>query len=103
MQTLTTNDSLDIAEQAGIVRWDADENPMRPVDWASDYSDELLKFAQLIFQEAQKATTKEWEDEAFQIAKEMLENRPYNNLLLLANSKELARRLALRVLLRLED
>lgn len=102
MQTLTTNKILDIAEQSGFVRWATDENPLRPVDWASDYSDELLKFAQLIFQEAQKVTIKEWEDEAFLIAKEMLENRPYNNLLLLANSKELVRRLALRVLPKVE-
>lgn len=102
MEKMTTNKILDIAEQAGFVRWAADENPLRPVDWASDYTDELFKFAQLIFQEAQKVTTKEWEDEAFLIAKEMIENRPHNNLLLLANSKELARRLALRVLPKLE-
>ena len=41
-----------LADQAGFVLWGDEEwNPGDTIDWASNYDDELEKFAQLIIQE----------------------------------------------------
>ena len=44
-----------LIDQAGFVRFTADEDPDMPIDWASDYTEELNKFAELIVQECVKS------------------------------------------------
>lgn len=42
---------LELADQAGFIRFSPEEDPHTPIDWSSDYSLELEKFAELIVQE----------------------------------------------------
>ena len=41
----------ELADQAGFVRFEPDEDPHTPIDWSCDYSMELNQFAELIVQE----------------------------------------------------
>ncbi len=40
-----------LADQAGFIRFSPEEDPHTPIDWSSDYTYELEKFAELIVQE----------------------------------------------------
>ena len=40
-----------LIDEAGFVRFSTEENPETPIDWSSDYSVELEKFAELIVRE----------------------------------------------------
>lgn len=40
-----------LADEAGFVRFSPQEDPHTPIDWSSDYSSELEKFAELIVKE----------------------------------------------------
>lgn len=42
---------LELADQAGFIRFSPEEDPHTPIDWSSDYSLELEKFAELIIKE----------------------------------------------------
>jgi hypothetical protein len=42
---------IELADQAGFVRFSPDEDPTMPIDWSCDYDVELQKFAYLIVQE----------------------------------------------------
>jgi hypothetical protein len=41
----------ELTEQAGFVRFSPEEDPHTPIDWSSDYTYELEKFAELIVRE----------------------------------------------------
>lgn len=41
----------ELADEAGFVRFSPQEDPHTPIDWSSDYSSELEKFAELIVKE----------------------------------------------------
>lgn len=40
-----------LADQAGFIRFESDEDPRTPIDWSCDYSVELNQFAELIVRE----------------------------------------------------
>jgi hypothetical protein len=40
-----------LTEQAGFIRFSPEEDPDTPIDWSSDYTSELEKFAELIVRE----------------------------------------------------
>lgn len=49
------NKKLDkLIDEAGFVRFTAEENPGRPIDWSSNYDKELEKLAELIVLECAK-------------------------------------------------
>jgi hypothetical protein len=41
----------ELATQAGFIRFSPKEDPNTPIDWSSDYTAELNRFAELIVQE----------------------------------------------------
>ena len=53
------NDELkQLAEQAGFILWaDEDWNPGDVIDWASNYDEELVRFAQLVAEKCAKICT----------------------------------------------
>ena len=61
---MNIKDIKELAEQAGFVMW-ADES-WKPegqvVDWASDYDNELAKFAELIVRECEQYVAKHWDE-----------------------------------------
>ena len=42
---------IELADQAGFVRFSPDEDPTMPIDWSCDYSVELERFAKLVIEE----------------------------------------------------
>lgn len=49
------NKKLDkLIDEAGFVRFTAEEDPKRPIDWSSNYDKELAKLAELIVRECAK-------------------------------------------------
>lgn len=44
-----------LANKAGFIRFSKKENPDMPIDWSSDYTNELEKFAELILLECNMA------------------------------------------------
>ena len=52
MERLQVNERIQkLADQAGFIRFSPEEDPHTPIDWSSDYTYELEKFAELIVQE----------------------------------------------------
>ena len=50
----------ELTEQAGFVRFSPEEDPHTPIDWSSDYTYELEKFAELIVRECVIRAEREW-------------------------------------------
>ena len=47
------------ARQAGFVCWSADEDPDEPIDWSSNYDDDLERFEELVRKDERKKVLEE--------------------------------------------